>query len=220
MGRMIVIIAFLLCANQICVAQILPLPTLQSGWERVYIKDVGSFDLPPTMEIQAGKYRQIQNEFYARMEYDVPQLVSQQKGLNEFGKEGFEKYARAMVETRIGSPGDFEKLTFNTSEFSNSDIIEINSIYKKQIEQSFIGTPVQLIEWYPLKVEKVNGMSCIHIAYTRQLQDNPNILFHSYIFHNNDRIHTFTLSYRFSEMDYWKSDFATILESFRITNVR
>lgn len=195
-------------------------PPLPTGWERIYIKNIGSFDLPPIMEIQAGKFKQMQNEIYKRMEYDVPQLVAQQKGLNEFDKEGFEKYARVMVETTFGSPGDFEKFNFNIAEITQADITELNKIYKQQTQQSFLGTGLKLTEWYPLKVEKVNGVSCIHISYKRQLQDKPFVLVHIYYFHNNDRMHNLTLSYRLSEADYWKSDFATILKSFRITNIR
>lgn len=205
-------------ANSFCYAQTLTLPTLTSGWERIYISDVGSFDMPSTMEIQAGKYKQGMNAYYKRMEYETPDLVAQQKKLNEYDKNAFEKYARVMIQTTIGKAGDYEKLNFNVSAYSLSDITELNTIYKKQIKEGFVGTGLELIEWYPLKVEKVNGMSCIHISYTRRLQDKPLVLVHIFYFHNNDRMHTFTLSYRISEADYWKTDYATILKSFRITN--
>jgi hypothetical protein len=195
-------------------------PPLPTGWERIYIKNVGSFDLPPTMEVQKGKYKEFVDQIKKIKGFDASQLTAQQKGLNEFGKEGFEKYARVMVETTFGSPGDFEKFNFNLAEITQADIAELNTIYKQQIQQGFLGTGLKLIEWYPLKVEKVNGVSCIHISYKRQLQDKPFVLVHIYYFHNNDRMHNLTLSYRLSEADYWKSDFATILKSFRITNIR
>jgi hypothetical protein len=35
---------------------------LPTGWERIYIKNVGSFDLPPTMEVQKGKYKEFVDE--------------------------------------------------------------------------------------------------------------------------------------------------------------
>lgn len=214
------ILTLLFYAVQFCFAQTLPPPTLSTGWERVYIKNVGSFDLPPTMEIQKGKYKEFVDEIKKIKGFDASQLTAQQKGLNEFGKEGFEKYARVMVETTLGAVGDFEKLNFNITQYTQADILDLSSTYKQQIQQSFLGTGLKLIEWYPLKIEKVNGMSCIHISYRRQLQDKPLVLVHMYIFHNNDRMHTFTLSYRISEVDFWKSDYATVLKSFRITNTR
>jgi hypothetical protein len=195
-------------------------PPIPAGWERIYIKNLGSFDLPPTMEIQKGKYKEFVDEISKIKGIDASQLTAQQKRLNEFSKEGFEKYARVMVETSFGSPGDFEKFNFNIAEFTQADISELNKIYKNQIQQSFLGTELKLIECYPLKVEKVNGVSCIHISYKRQLQDKPFVLVHIYYFHNNDRMHSLILSYRLSEADYWKADFATVLKSFRITNIR
>lgn len=213
------LILFSVLLFQSSFGQISP-PPLPTGWERIYIKNVGSFDLPSTMEVQRGKYREFVDEIKKIKGFDASQLTAQQKGLNEFGKEGFEKYARVMVETTFGSAGDFEKFNFNLAKITQADIAELNTIYKQQIQQSFLGTGLKLIEWYPVKVEKVNGVSCFHISYKRQLQDNPIVLVNIYYFHNNDRMHNLTLSYRLSEADYWKLDFATILKSFRITNIR
>lgn len=212
------LILFSVLLIQSSFGQISPPPQLTTGWERIYIKNVGSFDLPPTMEVQKGKYKEFNDEIRKIKGFDATQITAQQKGLNEFGKEGFAKYARVMLETTFGSIGDFEKLNFNISEYTQADIAELNTIYKQQLQQSFYGTGLKLIEWYPLKLEKVNGMSCIHISYKRQLQDKPYVLVHIYYFHNNDRMHNLTLSYRLSEADYWKASFATILKSFRITN--
>ena len=68
-------------------------------------------------------------------------------------------------------------------------------------------------------LQNFNGMSCIHIYYKRQFQNEPIVLVHIYYFQNYDRMHSLTLSYRISEADYWKNDFATILKSFRLTNI-
>lgn len=204
---------------------ITPQPTQKSSvskaiWQRIYLKDVGYFDLPPTMEIQKGKYKEFADENRKIKGFDVPQIVAQQKGLNQFGKEGFERYARVMLETTIGLTGDFEKLNFNISKFTQIEIIQMSNDFKEQIQQSFTGTDIKLIEWYPLKVEKINGMSCIHISYKRRFQDKPYVLVHMYIFQNNDRRHILTLSYRLSEVEYWKNDYSTILNSFKVTNIK
>ncbi len=195
-------------------------PTTKVIWQRIYLKNVGYFDLPPTMEIQKGKYKEFADENRKIKGFDVPQIVAQQKGLNQFGKDSYEKYARVMLETTIGATGDFEKLNFNIETYTQSDIVQLNNTFKQQMQQSFRGTDLKLIEWYPLKVEKTNGMSCIHVSYKRQLQDKPYVLVHTYIFQNNDRKHTLTLSYRLLEAGYWKTDYSTILKSFRITNIK
>ena len=53
------------------------------GWERIYIKNIGYFDLPPTMEVQKGKYKEFIDELKQIKGYDATQLTAQQKGLNE-----------------------------------------------------------------------------------------------------------------------------------------
>lgn len=220
--KKIFLILVAIFTTTILFSQTLPLPplTLKNGWSRIYIKNVGYFDLPPSMEVQKGKYKEFTDNVKKIHGFDATQLTAQQKGLNEFGKEGLEKYARVMLETDIGELEDYEKLNFNIYEFTKSDILELNTIFKQQIQQNFLGTGLKLTEWYPLKVEKISGMSCIHISYKRQLNNNPFVLVHMCIFHNNDRMHTFTLSYRLSELSYWQADFVHILKSFRITNIR
>lgn len=220
MKKTIAILAVFILAIQFCVAQTLQLPTLPKGWQRIYIKNVGSFDLPPTMEVQKGKYREYIDRIKKIKGFDATQLTAQQKGVNVFEKEGLKKYARVMVETTFGSTGDFEKLNFNAAKYTQADINELNSTYKKQTQQNFLLTSLKLIEWHPLKIEKINGMSCLHISYKRQLQNKPYVLVHIYLFHNNDRMHIFTLSYRISETNYWKSDYVTILKSFRINSIK
>lgn len=197
-----------------------PPPELQPEWERIYVKDVGSFDLPPTMEIQKGKYKELSNDFKRERLIDEVDIVAQQKGLNEFGKEGYKRYARIMFDTDIDLPGTFYDLYFSINQFKMTEINELNSLYLQSTNDSFIGTGLKVIEWHPLKIEKINEMSCIHLSYIRQLNDNPLVLVHIYMFHNNNMMHSLTMSYRLSESDYWKDDFNTALKSFRITNVK
>lgn len=212
----------LLFISAVATAQTLPQtnPTLPATWKRIYIKNVGNIDIPPTMEIQAGKYKEFNDELRKIKGYDAPQIVIQQKGLNEMGKEGFQKYARVMIETDYGSAGDYDKLNFSLTQYSQSDISQLSAQLKSQVAQSFAGTGLKLLEWYGATIEKINGMSCVHISYKRQLDDKPFVLVHMYMFQNYDRVHRLTLSYRLSEQDYWKTDYVTVLKSFRLTTIK
>jgi len=202
------------------------LQPVQKGWERIYIKDVGYFDLPQTVEIPKGVYKEFVDGFREIKGYDTPQFVAQQKGLNEFNREGFEKYARVMLETEIGNPGDFISSDFDLSLFTKEDfaILEqaTDSVCKDQVVNSIELREggVKIIDWFPLKIERVNGFLCFHTSYTRQFLDRAVVLVNIYGFHNNDRMHTLTLSYRLSEADFWKLDFEKVLDSFRITNLK
>ena len=64
---------------------------LLKDWKRIYIKNVGNFDLPPSMEVQKGKYKEFIDEQRKIKGFDATQLTAQQKGLNKFQKKGFEK---------------------------------------------------------------------------------------------------------------------------------
>jgi hypothetical protein len=194
--------------------------TLLSGWDRIYVRNVGFIDMPPNMEVQSGTYQEIMNSYYNRLEIDAPQLVFQQKGLNSTSNSSFQNYGRVILETQIGSYGDFQPLSFSISTVSASEISELNLTFKQKTKNDLLSIGHTLIEWYPLKVKKVNGLPCIHVSYKRQLGTNPIVLVNYYIFQNNDRMHALTLSYRVSEASIWKADFDRILTSFRITNVR
>lgn len=186
-------------------------------WEKIYIKNVGYLSMPPTMEVQSGRYKVIVDDVKKIYGYDGSQLTIQQKGLNELGQNGFQKYARILIETTVGSFGDYEKLDFDISGQTAADIDELNTTCKQMVAQGFLGTDLKLVEWYPIQIEKVNGYSSLHIKYKRRLGDQPLVMVNMYVFMNNDRKHTVTLSYRINEESFWKTDLEKALASLRIT---
>ena len=194
--------------------------SLSPNWERVFISNVGYIDIPSYMEIPFGTYEQIMNTYLNRLEINAPQLIFQQKGLNDFNSEAFKKYGRIIVETKLGTYGEFLPLSYNISTVTSAEISQLNLNFKAKTISDLQSIGHQLIEWYPLRVQKINGMPCIHVSYRRQLGSNPIVLVNYYIFQNNDRVHTLTLSYRVSEAVDWKNDFDRILTSFRITNIK
>ena len=201
-------------------------PPLKADWNRVYIENVGSIDLPPTMEVQGGKYKEFSDNMLASRGFiDSSQLIAQQRGLNEYNEQS-KKYARIMLKTDMGKYGDYEKLNFNINNYTKTDIDELDTIFKKEMQQQLSEASrldlgkLKLIEWYPLKLKRINGMSCFHISYIRQMNDNPLVIVDMYLFDNNDRVHILTMSYKLSEVESWKNDFTHVLDSFRISNVR
>ncbi len=205
----------------------LPLPLPLEYWKRIYIENIGTIDIPPTMEVQAGKYKEIIDPLKPELmklvgvvsdtTYD---LILQQKGLNELDKNGFQRYARVMIDTDIGNRGDFDTLTFNIKEYSEFDVNEMNDMFHSAMKESITGTALKLVEWLPLKLETISGMSCIHLSYIRKLNNNPTVLVNIYTFQNVDRMYSLTLSYRQNENDYWADDSNIILYSFRIENAK
>jgi len=78
---------------------------------------------------------------------------------------------------------------------------------------------MKLLEWYPARLETINGMTAIVCTYRRQLEDHPPVLVWVYCFENNDRLVILTMSYRENETQIWKPLFEKSLSSFRITNI-
>ncbi|MDB5274163.1 MAG: hypothetical protein JWO58_2530 [Chitinophagaceae bacterium] len=212
-----------LIVNLFNTPQKLPRPflNLETGWQRLYIDNCGSIDIPPTMEIQSSKYRN--TEYYKKamqaIEIDTTQFIIQQKGLNEHESDALNKYARIIIETTLGNEGQYERLTFDISTISQEEIIELDKILKEQTLTDG-GEAFKLIEWNPVKVERINGMACVHANYKRKFNDAPIVWVHVYMFQNYSMVNKLTLSYRISESTYWESDFERILKSFRILKIK
>ncbi len=201
-----------------------PLEDPELDWRRIEIKDVGSIDLPPIMEIQAGEYRE-QNQKHAKeehikskIEFNYPNLILQQKGLNEHDLESLKKYARVMFNTKFITAGEAQKLD-QLIEISNNEILELDKELKSQIANSFKGTEGKLIQWHPVEIVEINNMPAIKISYKRQMRLDPYVIVEVYKFQNYDRIHELTLSYREAEEKYWHPTLFKVLKSFRISNV-
>jgi hypothetical protein len=190
-------------------------------WEKININGVGSIMFPSSMEIQKGKFREyVNNGKKEFISIDSSQITIQQKGLNEGTKESFQRYARIILKTRYGLKGDFKKLNFNDDDIFEAELKEFNSKQLTDQKQKLEMFGGKLIDWVPAKFEVINGLSCVHICYSRQLNENPIVLVNEYLFYNNDRFHSLTMSYRISDSEFWKSEFDQVLKSFRITNVR
>lgn len=186
-----------------------------SRWETVTINNFCTFELPPTMEIQQGEYKKIQNNLYYELKLGVPQIVAQQRGLNEFSKNGYERYARIIYDYKDGVEDLFD-INTKLTKVIQYEIDESNNYLKKETENQLRSYNSSLLEWTPIKFEVVNGMSCFRIKFIRQLKTNPPVLVEIYKFRKNNRLHSLTLSYRTSESDFWGEDFKRTLSSFQI----
>jgi len=202
-----------------------PLHDPESGWKRIEMTDIGSIDLAPELEIQGGDYKEFNAKLrdkmgqYYKVDFNQPKLTLQPKGINEFNQQSLKKYIRIMVETIPGSDGDFDKIN-EQIKISGNELSELNADFKSQIIQSFQGTALKLIEWYPTEIVELNNMSAIKISYRRQLKDQPHVMVEILRIQNYDRMHSLTLSYREKEKSFWKPIIEKTKASYRITNIK
>lgn len=181
----------------------LPLPPadLPTGWQRIEIPEVGTIDIPPSMEVRDGGR-------------NAGEIIIQQKGLNESDPIAENSYVRIAVVTDVSNFGEVESLD-SLFGFPADELQELSKTCRAYLKETF----PEILQWNVPLPMLVNGMIAIRLDYKYQHENNPTRLV-IYIFQNVDRIHYLVMSYREAERDKWLPDFPTILSSFRITNIR
>ena len=209
----------------------------QQGWIRVHLTDMGYIDIPPSMEVQSGKYKEYKNEFFEKIfEMEGGKLVIQQKGLNEKLEGAFERYARIVIDTEVGNKGDFDMKQLNSDEITKIGDLIKNS-YIEEVNNSGIAS---IIDASSVKFEKISNIDCFYFQCTRQtnitdeevikraekylsqsksklIEKKPPVKVYYYEFMNNDRRHFLTMSYRTEEKDTCHLDYEKVLKNLKIT---
>jgi|GEM_PF-1150266 hypothetical protein len=197
----------------------------QDDWKRIKIKDVGTIDLPPKMEIQKGKFKKNKEEYLKNrkdiweIDLNNSKLIFQPKGLNAYDKKALKKYARVIFRTITGNPGDFHKINKEIS-LSEQELSNLNQSFKAGIMKNFSQTPLKLTKWHSTQLVEINNVPAIKISYKRQLKQQPYVIVDIYRFQNYDCMYSLTLSYRENEKEYWEETLNKVLQSFRITNIK
>lgn len=213
-----ILFAFLVLQSANCIAQ--------TSFDSYLIKDVGHISIPKSLELQAGKYKEYakgeQQKGSKKFKYEISdqRIVFQNKQVNSFDKDALNEYTRIIIETKIGEYGDYEKLTTKIKA-SKSELAEINNQMKKSAEENLKRMGSKIIKWYDMEIVLVNGRTALKNSYIRQLNEKkPFVHVTMYQFHNNDRIHFLTLSYREQDAKIWKIPFQTVVNSLTLNNVR
>lgn len=183
----------------------------QSNWETINISNWGIIKLPPSMEIQEGTYKKLLDEAKKEFSINSDRIIFQQKGLNDFGS--FNTYARVIIRTDYANPGDLPKL--NEVDLSQSELNELNSMYKQEIMSAIIRTNATLQNWTSLKISNLNGINCLYFNYTRQINSQSSTFSEFYIFYNYDKQHTLNIEYRTNDKSKWEPELDKCKSTFR-----
>lgn len=209
----------LICAGLVALTS-LAVQAQGTNWETVSIPGICTYQIPPTLEIQAGKYKTISDQFHKKIleiTHTPDSVVAQPKGINVFNQKALKRYCRVMVETRRGKAGDNPKLD-EPMAVSAADLREVNESYKSNIYNSAAalkGMKMKILSWLGTKVARVNGVDAILATYTRSVNDAEPVMVRMYTIANNDAVHTITISYRESERQLWANDLNKVVESFK-----
>jgi len=193
-----------------------------NNWQKVSIPTICTFKIPNSMEIQAGTFKEQTDDLYKKMQipFNESSVVIQQKQLNEYNKKAFQNFARILVETDYGNPGDYENISTRIKA-SKVELRELDNIFKKEVEESFYkinstGTMnMKLLSWTPVSIVQINGVSMIKLQYTRTVNNAPAALVNLFVVQNNDRMHWITVSYRQVDANLWKNDLDKVIYTFK-----
>jgi len=190
----------------------LPLSSPDIGYSRLEIPDVGTIDIPDTMQPQTKDSKQA-----VKAVGEIMNLPTKSDGFVVMQK-GLDHYSRIMVDVYKGTPGDYVKLNVNYNA-TKDEISTISETNKKATAKDLPLTGSRLLDWYTPKVENINGMTALVFNYRRQMGNRPPVVVWEYRFSNYDRLVVLTQSYRESEKELWDKSFKKSLKSFRITNI-
>lgn len=190
---------------------------------RYNIPSLGQISIPTNMELQAGKYKELNKE-YRQVFSDQTGLVLQltgnehifqPRGINNFDKNALAIYARVIVETDIGKYGDYLRVSSPYS-LSSGELSQISRETYNEMQSSLSPINIKIIRWDGVRPVKVNNQNALEVSYSRQLNNNPYVVVKIYHFQNNDRGHRLTVSYRQEDEKLWKPLFDKTLNSLTI----
>jgi len=190
-------------------------PTLTSAGI-TNIPDVGNIEIPEIMEVtDLFADKSVRDNIYRKMNIDPKSMEGIQQNLM-VKQKGMKLYARIIVETIPGKPGEYERIN-SLYTLTPEEMKSTQEQLKSSFEDQAKNTPIKILEWYPLKLVDVNKMRALHFSYKRQLNDNSPVLVKYYIFQNYDRAIRLTASYRLDEKEIWQDLIQKSINSFRIT---
>ncbi|MFW6106644.1 MAG: RDD family protein [bacterium] len=114
---------------------------VRPGWRRVSIPGVGTIDVPPSMEVQ--KDDSAIGMLKSGAMDDQPQVVIQQRGLNDQEERARGTYVRILVSTENGAPGQYSRLD-EIHSLTQAELTELSDGARKHIIDENRGMQQQL----------------------------------------------------------------------------
>lgn len=200
----------------IIIGLLFPTICFSQNWNRVELKNIYSFSLPPTMEIRKDgslvdkgvkKLHDI-----AELTYNSNRITLQPKGMNEGLKTSNHLFGRIIIEIDEGAHGDFPII----DEMPKEDIIFAKYIIIESVKEGAIKNGLKILNITPVEIKKIGYKSAFYYSYVRKSskEENPNVFAQVYRVLDDDKAINITLSYRQSEKSIWHTDFEKLIRSF------
>jgi len=192
-------------------------------WHTVQVPGLCTFQIPPSLEIQKGVYKTVNDQFRRTVLQitDSPnRVVAQPVGINDLDPRAMDRYCRVIVETQMARKGEFDPLG-KPILLTKTELQELDKIFRTQQdaaqkELAKKGATMQILSWVPVAVADLNGTPAISYGYCRSGHAGaPAVWGRTYAVQNNDCMHTITVSCRDTEKNLWADDLRKVLQTFR-----
>ena len=182
-----------------------------------YLNGAVYFDVPSKLEIQSGSYLEWSNTVFDAAglspEDGSIRIVLQQKGLNEYKQEAFDKYCRIIIEVMCDEEAvDNESYRSFINSLSYADIREMDSEAKAVTQtQNAVDT------WYPMEFLDFAGYFATKVAFERQSQTGKaNVYVEKYSIIAGNVVFNITFSYRVTEKTYFLPAIQEFIKSLKL----
>lgn len=197
-------------------------------WITVKMNDEIEFQIPPNLEIQEDRYKNIvkkvdPNGYNTLHAPGRKRMVVQQKGLNDLSKEALSHYVRAVMEIfeyndefpAFGEPLNTTKK--DAEEFGNliareGQEFSVNIGGKTQVMRVVAITT-------PARVMRINGVECIFMSYDSKFDNKPIVKNDVYCFFNKRKMYRLMTMIRSTEYNLWTSgntDIRNIVQTIKL----
>lgn len=181
-----------------------------SGWSRYEIANSFSIYIPQTMELRqdSAQYTMSLKDNYFAI--NCADAVFQQAGLSNLSSEAFNTYCRVIIERYSFSPGEVERhdqTSYITAEDKNN---------LKEIVDAELG-PYSYVEMPSYQWISIGGTKAVEAKYRRSGKNGPTVC-RLYLLSNYNEAVKMIVSYREADANYWKTDMANIVRTFKWNN--
>ena len=187
-----------------------------NNWQKIIIPDVGTFALPPTLEL--GK--------------NTNEATPNSAGISyiEAGTKGYmttvelTKYTKVSLATFPLSKAEGGALTLLTPlNVTNVDLKGFDEGAQKALQENYAKYGELNYRWWPSKIIHVNGVDCVYTHFVRSIPSLKTLPVeeHWYTFFNRGKMHVLKVAYWERDANYWtkgENNLINIVQTLNLIN--
>ena len=186
-------------------------------WSTKYKDSYIEMDIPDELEIQNDTWDSFVDNFRSDSLDDVISynIVLQQKGLNDFELEAFDRYCRVMIKAIDTGITGYSNKDFE-DEIANCSFEELEGLLDTY-EKLLLGS-AEVVERYETSSKKFDGKYALYMNLLRKsaVEGRADVHFEGYVFFVNGQMFFVTASYRVDCADLYEPIIEKLIPTIKI----